>query len=318
MGNLHQKSKKITISAESPRILYRARHYVVAYKPARLLTVGDSSGDRHLLDWVKGIQNSYLEERAGLQEPMSSGAKGSNRAFVVPVHFLDRPVSGAVLFALSTKGASRLSAQFRERQIEKRYLAILEDQGSPQKGGAFERVSSDPWEVWIDDLVKNPQTNTVQVLNRSSHKASQGDRLRSQRCELFVREIRRCKGMPGLIGGDQETACGRQVIYRLVEIKLGTGRSHQIRVQCAHRGFPLIGDYKYGAKTGLTGKTLHGSIGLHAFSLGFKEPVGENEVIVFAPLPPLWVSLFGKDFFEGYGFDMTPIVGPNQIKNYFS
>ena len=63
---------------------------------------------------------------------------------------------------------------------------------------------------------------------------------------------------------------------------------------------PLVGDFKYGAKTGLLPQALHGSIGLHAYFLGFKLPVGDQDVKVYAPVPQRWIQVFGEDSFKGF------------------
>lgn len=279
---------------------------MVVYKPARLLTAGDHSGDPHLLDWVKQVQASYLKEKRDLKETDSTP-----QPFVAPVHFLDRPVSGAVVFALSTKGASRLSAQFRERRIDKRYLAILEDAGGwlqNKTSPAHEGESS--WEDWVDDVLKDPETNTVRVVSSQRGNPAKNSGPKPQRCELKIRTIRTIVGMRGLLAQDTQHQCSQKLVYRLVEIKLGTGRSHQIRVQCAHRGMPLVGDLKYGAKTGLSPKTLYGSIGLHAYYLGFKQPVGDQDIGIYAPVPRRWIQLFGEDFFAGFDRPEDAPSGP--------
>ena len=99
-----------------PRVLYEDNHLLALEKPAGMLCVPDSSGDESLLDWGK----RYIKE--AYEKP---GA-----VFLGVVHRLDRPVSGVVLFARTSKAADRLTAQFREREVEKVYLAVA-------RGGAL-------------------------------------------------------------------------------------------------------------------------------------------------------------------------------------
>ena len=293
----------------------------MVFKPARLLTVGDHTKDPHLLDWLKKAQSAYLAESRGLTSIPSGGSVDVGKtvvppqAFVAPVHFLDRPVSGAVIFALSTKGASRLSAQFRERQINKRYLAVVEDRGhvGHQLFGDRAQGDGEDWQLWVDYLVKDPRTNTVRVVAAPGPKAREfADGPKAQRCDLSVRQIRAFQ-LADLSGDETHRGHGQapSPVYRLLEIKLGTGRSHQIRVQCAQRGLPLVGDLKYGARTGLSpGGNHHGAVALHAYVIGFKQPVGDKQVEVYAPVPRRWIEIFGEESLGDYIQNRDPRFGP--------
>jgi 23S rRNA pseudouridine1911/1915/1917 synthase len=182
-------------------VLYEDNHCIAVVKPARVLTAGDRTGDVSLLDMVR----EYLKEKYN---------KPGN-VFVGLVHRLDRPVSGVVLFARTSKAAARLSEQFRERTVTKVYRAIVEGKvGEPS--GEF-----------VDWLVKNERTNVVRSAAPNSESARES-RLR----------FRRVESSRGLT---------------LLEITPATGRSHQIRVQLAVRGHPIYGDGKYGAKHSLQG-----------------------------------------------------------------
>lgn len=182
-------------------VLYEDNHCIAVNKPARLLTAGDRTGDESLLDQVK----QYLKER--YEKP--------GNVFVGLVHRLDRPVSGVVLFARTSKAASRLSEQFREGTIEKTYQAIVEGQVAEPEGEC------------IDWLLKGERTNIVRSVPAETP-AARLSRLR----------FRRLKRAGGLT---------------LVEITPETGRSHQIRVQLAARSHPIYGDQKYGSKHRLRG-----------------------------------------------------------------
>ena len=101
-------------------ILYEDNHLIAVYKPAGILVQGDKNGDISLLALVK----KYLKEKY----------KKPGNVFVGLVHRLDRPVSGIILFAKTSKGASRLSEQFRDRTIRKIYYAVVEGEIKPKEG----------------------------------------------------------------------------------------------------------------------------------------------------------------------------------------
>lgn len=189
-----------------PEIIYQDRHMVAVNKPARVPVASEVSGDLTLLTMVR-------EWNKLRQAP---GKKG----YCVPIHFLDRPVSGVILFAISSKAATRLNQMFRERLMQKRYIAVV--QGAPASlDGTLEH--------W---LAKDHDQNFSAVVP-SSHKDS-------KKCVLNFRVIAK---------GKTET---------LVDVNPITGRSHQIRAQFAAIGCPLLGDTKYGAKVAWDGRVaLH-------------------------------------------------------------
>lgn len=191
-----------------PEILYEDNHCLGVLKPARMPVAGDESGDFNLLDWAK----KYLKEK--YQKP--------GNVFVGLVHRLDRPVSGIVLLARTSKGAARLSEQFRTRSVNKKYLALVE--GVPQK----DRGSCRSW------LLKDERQNLVSSVQEGTEGAKEA-RL------TWVVEAR---------GAERA----------ILAVELETGRSHQIRVQLAEMGHPICGDVKYGAKTRMQGAIgLHAS-----------------------------------------------------------
>jgi 23S rRNA pseudouridine1911/1915/1917 synthase len=182
-------------------VLYEDNHCLAVAKPARVLTAGDKTGDVSLLEMAR----EYLKEK--YQKP--------GNVFVGLVHRLDRPVSGVVLFARTSKAAARLSEQFREGTISKVYHAIVE---GTVKGPSGE---------FVDWLLKNEPTNTVRSVDPDTPGARES-------CLRF-RRIRVSRELT------------------LLEITPATGRSHQIRVQLATRGHPIHGDGKYGSKYSLQG-----------------------------------------------------------------
>lgn len=213
-------------------VLYEDNHCLVVDKPAGLLTMGDHTGEATLVDAAR----DYLRRKYN---------KPGN-VFVGVVHRLDRPVSGVVLLARTSKAASRLSEQFRVRSIEKTYLALVEGAVAPAQGRLEDR------------LAKDRVRNVVSVV-------SGGDD--GQDCVLSYRRIQKF---------------GR---YTLLHVHPETGRSHQIRVQLAARGWPIVGDRKYGAKA-----VTDGFIGLHAESLTFTHPVSKEPVTIVSSRPHAWAK----------------------------
>lgn len=180
-------------------VLFEDNHCLVVNKPPRLLTVPDKTEHNNLLDLAK----DYLKHKY----------KKPGDVFLGVVHRLDRPVSGVVLFARTSKAASRLADQFRTRSTQKIYWAIVSGQITPSKGTL---------EDWI---LKDEDENLSTITKPRAPGAKQ--------CVLRYEEI-------PLAGGPT-----------LLEVQLDTGRSHQIRVQLSARKWPIAGDRKYGSS--LTG-----------------------------------------------------------------
>jgi 23S rRNA pseudouridine1911/1915/1917 synthase len=216
---------KRTIRQRGLRLLYEDNHCVAAFKPAGLLTVGDRTGDVSLVDLVRD------DLRRRYQKP--------GNVFVGVVHRLDRPVAGVVLFARTSKAASRLAEQFRTGRVSKVYQALVEG-----------RVTTPAGEL-VDRLVKDRQTNIVRRVTAPSRQSRESS-LTFRRLKTF-----------------RETT--------LLEIEPRTGRSHQIRVQLAAAGYPIVGDRKYGSK-----RPFAEGIALQAVRLVFEHPVRKVPITVEA------------------------------------
>lgn len=172
-------------------VLYEDNHIIVVYKPSNILSQSDITGDKDMLTLVK----EYIKEKYN---------KPGN-VYLGLVHRLDRPVQGVMVFAKTSKAASRLSSQIQNHEFKKQYLAIINGKMDEKKG------------EFCDYLEKLDNGNTI-VTDGSYGKKS-----------ILKYEV--------LKEVDNNS---------LVKIELVTGRHHQIRVQFASRGYPLVGDQRYG------------------------------------------------------------------------
>jgi 23S rRNA pseudouridine1911/1915/1917 synthase len=221
-------------------VLFEDNHCLAVNKPAGLLAQGDASGDPSLVE----LAMLYLKAR--YQKP--------GNVYVGLLHRLDRPTSGVVLLAKTSKAASRLSDQFRTGAISKLYWAIVEGVAREHEG------------EWVDLLEKDTRQNRSGVVVEESST--------SKEARVAFRVLKRWSSSTKL------------------ELRPATGRSHQLRVQLARRGLPIVGDGKYGATTPL--KALDGRfrIALHARQLIFKHPTRPEVISVDAPVPADWPELW--------------------------
>jgi 23S rRNA pseudouridine1911/1915/1917 synthase len=195
-------------------------------------------------------------------------AKPGNVYLGVP-HRLDRPVTGVVIFSRNSKGAARLAEQFATRVVQKTYLAILERPPEPPAGTLTD---------W---------------LLRAGEEHENADDPRAPKVSVVTSEIPGAK-QAILHYRTLATARGRA----LVEITLETGRMHQIRVQFASRGCPIVGDTQYGARSSWDGVEIRAAtaddasryhpIALHAWRLALKHPVRYDDLTITAPPPESW------------------------------
>ncbi|MFH1451141.1 MAG: RluA family pseudouridine synthase [bacterium] len=211
-------------------VLYEDNHLIAVFKPAGVLTQKDKTNEESLMEVVK----EYLKEK--YRKP--------GNVFLGMLHRLDRPVAGIVLFAKTSKGASRLSEQFRAHEVEKMYHAVVLGRLDKSKGRL------------VNYLRKNPSNNKVSVYNEVVPE--------SGLAELYY-----------------ETVASNEK-YSLLKIRLITGKSHQIRAQFAFLGHPLLGDIKYGAPQRLNDKSIALCATGLKFRLPTKDE--EKEIIIETPL----------------------------------
>lgn len=179
---------------DSISILYEDNHMIVAVKPAGVLSQGDGSLKPDMLSLLKS-DIKFRYDKPG-------------NVFLGLVHRLDQPVAGVMVFARTSKAASRLSAQIREHRVDKFYLAVVHGCPMPRQGSLQ------------DNLAKNPADGQVIVVAQDKGQAAWLD--------YRVLETSADEGLT------------------LLAIRLGSGRGHQIRVQLSSRGWPIVGDRRYG------------------------------------------------------------------------
>lgn len=213
------------------RVLFEDNHLLAVDKPPGLPTMGARPGVPTLLDQAK----QYLARKYN---------KPGN-VYLGIVSRLDAPVTGVVLMARTSKAASRLSKAFRDRAVQKSYLAIVE--GTP----------SSAEEHLTHYLRRDERHRKVHVTNAAADDA--------QRAELSYRT---------LAVHDQQS---------LLLVRPITGRKHQIRVQLAKIGAPILGDRKYGARV-----EIAAGIRLHAWRLGIEHPVRHEPMAISVTPPPEW------------------------------
>lgn len=245
-------------------ILYEDNHVLVARKPPGILSQSDGGAGADMLTILKDdLANRYRKP---------------GNVFLGLVHRLDRPVGGLMVFARTSKAAARLSSQFRERETEKGYLAVVSVPPAAFEGTLRNR------------LVRDTGSRTTRVLsgNRESDPEGNPSEGMAREAELAYRTL--------------EVASGSA----LVAVRLGTGRGHQIRAQFQAAGYPLLGDRKYGRPSaGADGggtRTAFDSlptVALWAASLAFRHPVRHEWMAFLDPPPdtPPW-SWFSRDILE--------------------
>lgn len=207
------------------KVLYEDNHLIAVFKPAGVLSQGDKTDDVSILEEVK----KYLKDKY----------KKPGGVFLGLLHRLDRPVSGIILFAKTSKGASRISEQFRNQEIEKIYQAIVIGKPDKSRGVLTNFLGKD------EKLKKAKEYHDGQEVNLYYQLLKSNDK------------------------------------YSLLEIKIDTGKFHQIRAQLSLAGLPILGDVKYGGEKWEDEKT----IALCATNLTFKSVTGDKTVKLSVELP---------------------------------
>ena len=220
--------KKIITDKNNLEVLFEDNHIIAINKRCGDIVQGDKTKDTPLSDIVK----LYLKKKY---------SKPGN-VFLGVIHRLDRPTSGVVLFAKTSKSLSRLNKMFKENKVDKYYLAITKNK--PRK--SEERL--------VHWLRKNEK------INKSTHFSRKSEN--SKKAILHYKLIKQLEK------------------YSVLEIKLETGRHHQIRCQLKAIGCPVRGDLKYGYER----SNKDGGIDLHAKKIIFNHPVSKISVTIDAPV----------------------------------
>ena len=230
------------------RILYEDNHLLIINKKVGEIAQGDKTGDECLSETFK----AYIAQRDGKPGAVFMG---------IP-HRLDRPVSGCVILAKTSKALERLSAMFRDGQVHKTYRALCCARPAQDEALLEDWMTRNEKENKAY-LVKGPvPTKDGQNPEAKAGKALNGAKLARLRYHYLYSTER----------------------YHLVEVELLTGRHHQIRCQLAHIGCPIKGDLKYGAPR----SNPDGGICLHAWRICLTHPVRKEPLTVTAPVPDSW------------------------------
>ena len=225
-------------------ILHEDNHLIAVNKPCGWPS---AHFDGHE-ETVDRLVKSYLKEK--YSKP--------GKVFLGVVHRLDKPVSGVLMFARTSKAAARLCEQFRENTIEKVYWAVVENSSRTAKGDRKELPYFGTLEDW---LKKDEDEGRVEVVEEGEEGAKQA-----------VLHFRKKAEHDGLA---------------LLELRPQSGRRHQLRVQLANRGFPIYGDEKYGSHF-----RFGNAIGLHARCLTFLHPIRYEPITLTAEVPKTWLGRF--------------------------
>jgi 23S rRNA pseudouridine1911/1915/1917 synthase len=215
-------------------VLFEDNHLLVINKPAGLATQGVMEGTPSVVTAAK----EYLKKK--YRKP--------GNVYLGVVSRLDATVSGVLVLARTSKAAARLTEQFRSRETEKLYWALVERPPEPSAG------ELDHW------LLKDDRAMRTKVVSPRTRGA--------QHARLEYRTLKVMKSRA------------------LLEIQLHTGRKHQIRVQLAEIGCPIVGDRKYGSR-----QQFAAGIALHAVRLAVEHPTSKVRMQFEAPLPAAWPDL---------------------------
>jgi len=233
------------------KVLYEDNHIIAVQKPTGVLTQGDSSGEESLMDMVK----KYLKDKY----------KKPGNVFLGLVHRLDKPVSGIVLFGKTSKGASRLSEQFRNHTIQKTYDGIVVGKPKEQKGSIKEKVNK------ISFFAEGFTNKSDEELLAEIKKAT-----KTRTAEL-----------------DYEVIKSNEK-YSLLKIMPKTGRFHQIRIQMNQMGCPILGDIKYAGKAIVRQATQawedQTSIALCATNISFTSATDNKKIDLSIDIPKEWAK----------------------------
>ena len=216
------------------QVIYEDNHLIAINKPAGALVQGDKTGDTPISEDVK----LYIKKK--YNKP--------GDVFLGTIHRLDRPVSGVLIFARTSKALVRMNELLRNKSIKKEYLAISKERPNPISGQI------------VNYIFKDPKKGRVVLLERQGR--------RTKDAKLAETQYELTAEMDG------------QYLIRVIP---KTGRSHQIRAHLASIGCKIIGDMRYGMRHPLSDS----SIALHCRSMEFIHPVKKEKIKIQAKLPKI-------------------------------
>lgn len=235
---VYRELNKVEFDDLASRILYEDNHLLIVNKKVGEIVQGDKTEDEPLTE----IYKAFIAQRDS--KP--------GQVFMGLPHRLDRPVSGIVVLAKTSKALERLNAMFRDGKVHKFYWALV----------CSEPRSNE--ELLEDMLWRNEKQNKSYVCRPGSVRKD------AKLARLIYKYLSRTER------------------YFLVEVELLTGRHHQIRCQLSNMGSPIKGDLKYGAPR----SNPDGGISLHARRISLMHPVKKEKMTIEAPVPSSWKGIF--------------------------
>jgi 23S rRNA pseudouridine1911/1915/1917 synthase len=261
-------------------ILYEDGPVIVVNKPAGLLTQAPLG-----IDNLEVRLKQFLKAREGKE----------GNIYLAVLHRIDRPVSGAIAFARHVRAARRISEQFEGRMVEKKYWALVEG-GPVEPAGTFadylQKLDGEARSVVVP--AGHPEGKLAVLHYRVIGRGTGVPPVQPSGSPGEVVAEGNAAGEVTADGGSSRNLSGSRLASgygTLLEIELETGRTHQIRVQCSSRGWPLLGDELYGSTVAFgppAADARERVIALHARTLKFRHPMTKEPVEVVAPLPAYW------------------------------
>jgi 23S rRNA pseudouridine1911/1915/1917 synthase len=230
-------------------------HLAILHEDADCLAVIKPAGQFPLGTWAPPGELTFEEAVRRHLDP-----DRPESVYLGIVHRLDRPTSGVLIWAKTPRAARRLSVQFERRSALKEYWALVESAAS---GGSESAEGDDP--TWCDWLTRPGRTGLVRIVPPETPGARSAI-------------TRASRGEAGRLPAG----------VAWLRLRPETGRTHQLRVQAAARGHPILGDLEYGSKTAF--EPPH-AIALHARSLRVRHPTLQTPMTLVAPIPPAWRRL---------------------------
>lgn len=230
------------------KILYEDLHIIVCHKPGGIATQSRRAAQ-------PDMERLILNHLAASERRRSPGK--SIRPYLAVIHRLDQPVSGILVFAKTPEAAKNLNRQLTSRVFDKRYLALVDGRPASEQG------------TLTDYMVKDGHTNASRICEKSAPGAKQA--------RLSYRVLPGKSSLYPLIFSEASAAKENAGCpHTLLEVTLDTGRHHQIRVQLAHMGCPIIGDAKYNPDA-VRPAGQH-ALRLCAYKLSFQHPLNGRKM----------------------------------------